>query len=256
MAQNILYLGDTILSSAAAYLAGLMTHWGWEFEYVPSELPATAAMLEPARSLYVLSDYPAAQLAPELQTRILDQVAQGAGLLMCGGWESFHGCGGDWDTAPVARALPVQISGEDDRVNCDHPVLIKCANRESADHPICTSLDWDGRPPLIGGYNRVTAKPDAQVLLEAVHIEASRQGDGFVFDQKNSDPLLVVGAHGSGRTAALTTDVAPHWVGPLIDWGSGDTGRVTGHAPGGEEIEVGADYARFLKQLLGWVSQH
>ena len=54
---------------------------------------------------------------------------------------------------------------------------------------------------------------------------------------------------GRGRTAALATDVAPHWVGGLVDWGSR---RVTAQAPRGEMIEVGQHYATFLTRLVEW----
>ena len=34
-----------------------------------------------------------------------------------------------------------------------------------------------------------------------------------------NDPLLVVGSYGSGRGAAFTSDLAPHWAPPaFMDW--------------------------------------
>ena len=36
MSVPILYCGDTNLEGAASYLAGLMAHCGWAFDYVPS----------------------------------------------------------------------------------------------------------------------------------------------------------------------------------------------------------------------------
>jgi hypothetical protein len=72
-----------------------------------------------------------------------------------------------------------------------------------------------------------------------------------------TDPMLVIGEHGSGRVACLATDAAPHWVGPLVDWGTDNDppsggGRVACQAPGGNAVEVGVCYARFLTQLLTW----
>ena len=55
----------------------------------------------------------------------------------------------------------------------------------------------------------------------------------------------------SGRVAALATDVAPHWVGGLIDWG---TGRVAAQAPAADTIEVGDLYAKFFRQLMAWTA--
>ena len=245
MANSILYLGDTHLRDAAAYLAGLLHHWGWEFEYVRSDESATSEMLAVPRALFIVSDYPSARMDVAVQRRLLEQVTAGAGLIMIGGWESFHGLGGDWDGTPIGDALPVAIATEDDRLNCDQPVLV----RRVAEHPAVNDLPWDSRPPVIGGFNRLVAKTESTVLLEARRLAAQRSGDEFVFTPLDRHPLLVVGQFGSGRTAALATDVAPHWVGPLVDWG---TPRVSAQAPGANGIEVGGDYATFFRQLLSW----
>ena len=248
MSGSILYLGDTHLKDAAAYLAGLMHSWNWEFAYVPSDQPASTEMLEPRRSLFVISDYPAARMNAAVQQKLLAQVANGAGLIMLGGWESFHGLGGDWDGTTVGNALPVVIATEDDRMNCDQPVLV----RRIADHLTLAGLPWESRPPVIGGFNRFVAKPDATLLLEVQRFSAHQQAGSFTFEQQDQHPLLVIGEHGHGRTAALATDVAPHWVGPLVDWG---TPRIAAQAPGANGVEVGGDYATFLRQLLSWVGR-
>ena len=248
MPGSILYLGDTDLQDAAAYLAGLMTRWGWEFDYVASNEPATVQHFEQPRSLFVLSDYPSSQLDDALQQRLLEHVTAGAGLLMCGGWESFHGLGGDWDGSVVAQALPVEISNQDDRVNCDRPVLV-C---KSAEHSIVADLPWKTRPPVIGGFNRVTAVASATVVLEAQQFDAQCVDGSFTFEATRRDPLLIVDTFQSGRTAVLTTDVAPHWVGPLVDWGDG---RVQAQAAGANDVEVGDNYDKFLRQLLGWTAR-
>lgn len=244
----ILYLGDTSQQTAAAYLCGLMHSWGWSFDYVPSDRSAEPAWFRTKRSLFVLSDYPAARLDDRLQRQVVDQVHEGAGLLMFGGWESYHGCGGDWDGTVLAEILPVEISRDDDRVNCDQPALLN----PLGEHPVLAELPWLSRPPGIGGLNRFLPRPGAQVLLEACHFAVSNEGGRFHFLPTGADPVLVVGTHGAGRTGALATDVAPHWVGGLVDWGQG---RVTAAAPGGEAIEVGESYARFFRQLLAWTGK-
>ncbi len=247
MTAPILYLGDTSRDTAAAYLLSLLAHWGWECEYVPSDQPLNSEVLDQGHSLFVLSDYPAAQVSDDLMQRMVEQVAEGVGLLMIGGWESFHGLGGDWDGTPIAETLPVTMSAEDDRQNCDHPVLLRCVGS----HACVEGLPWQERPPLIGGFNRVTAKPESTVLLDAVHFIATETEGQFTFTAQTSvDPLLVVGQHGQGRTAAFMTDVAPHWVGPLVDWGSD---RVAAKLDDAVAVEVGNLYAAFLQQLLGWV---
>jgi uncharacterized membrane protein len=181
-----------------------------------------------------------------MQQKILDKVSEGAGLVMIGGWESFHGLGGDWDGTPFGEALPVDIASEDDRINSDKPVIVDAIQPA---HPILAGLPWAERPPVIGGFNRVSASLTADVLLEAVTHRVSRTPGGFELHEEDRDPLLVTGVLGSGRTLALMTDVAPHWVGPLVDWGDD---RVQAQADGGGAVEVGSLYAQFLFQLLSW----
>lgn len=247
--QRILYLGDTHLKDAAAYLAGLLHHFGWEFDYLPSDSRPTASHWEQDYGLFILSDYPAANLSAADHQAILDRVAKGAGLLMIGGWESFHGMGGDWNGTPIGNALPVEIADADDRRNCDQPVLV----RRTMDHPITKDLPWEERPPVIGGFNQVQPKSEAQVLLEACVFDAKRTGEEqFLFQPAERHPLLAVGTFQKGKTAALMTDAAPHWVGPLVDWG---TPRVSAQAPHANAVEVGGHYTQFLRQLLEWTSQ-
>lgn len=244
--QHVLYCGDTSLESAAAYLAGLLTHWNVDFDYVPSDSDLPDESIASAPGLIILSDYPAERVTESQQSRIIDLVSHGTGLLMIGGWESYHGLGGDWDSTPLADILPVAMSSTDDRVNCDCPVLVR-PTVES--HPVVDGLPWSSRPPLIGGFNRFTPKASARVLLESVRFSAEADDQTFAFNMTASEPLLVTGNSGNGRTAALATDVAPHWVGPLVDWGDA---RVKAQAAGAEAIEVGDLYARFFQQLITW----
>ncbi len=249
---DILYLGDTTLTTAAAYLAGVLHASGWTYDYMPSDEVAAGSLFEKPYRAYVLSDYPAARLSTSLQRKLVGQVAQGAGLLMIGGWESYHGLGGDWDGTPVAEILPVEISDRDDRVNCDHPAFVRA---EYHLHPITRGLPWDERPPLIGGYNRFVARDRAETVLHvmrySVSFNAATPSAAPLLVEVDEDPLLVIGSHGQGRVAALATDVAPHWVGPWVDWGPE---RVQAQGSGAGEVEVGNLYAQFFRQLVGWTS--
>ncbi|WP_010586088.1 glutamine amidotransferase [Schlesneria paludicola] len=253
MQGSILYCGDTELNGAAAYLAGLMTHWGWTFDYVPSHVPMTTARLDTPRSLLILSDYPAMQFSPDCQELALKKIEQGCGLLMIGGWESYHGLGGDWDGTRLGSALPVDIQTTDDRVNFPQSAWLL----PTGDHEIAAGLPWRTCPPAIGGMNQVRAKAGATVVLEAhtysiKAAEPKNQGEPVLsLTPQDVRPALVVGQHGSGRTASFLSDVAPHWVGGLVDWG---LPRVTGQAAGGPAIEVGHDYAQLWKQLLHWTA--
>jgi len=248
MKDSVLYLGDTSLSGAAGYLAGLMTHWKMKFDYVPGDVRVSQNSVKTMRSLFIISDYPSRMMKPGVQKMILEQVQAGAGLLMVGGWESYHGLGGDWDKTEIAAALPVEISRTDDRHNCDQPALaIKVA-----DHPIVGKLPWAKRPPTIGGLNVFKPRKNSQVLLKLQSFRAAQAGGKIKFSPAKAYPLLAIGEFGKGRTAALATDLAPHWVGGFIDWGKK---RVKAQARGGCEIEVGCDYAAFIKNLLSWTAK-
>ena len=146
---------------------------------------------------------------------VAGRVEQGAGLLMLGGWESYFGRLGEYHQSPLADVLPVVMQQSDDRRNCAQPCLIN----KVAEHPILEGLPWD-QPPGIGGFNAITPKPDAQTLAHVGAVfRASRRPTTSSSSAARKSPLLVVGQHGRGRTAALATDVAPHWVGGLVDWG-------------------------------------
>jgi hypothetical protein len=246
MQRRVLYLGDDHLGAAAAYLAGVMEHFGLPYDHVPSLESPPGPLVDRGHRLYVVSDYPAARFRPGQMDQIARHVRAGAGLLMVGGWESFFGQAGQYHRSPLAEALPVVMALADDRVNCAQPCLI----RPSADHPILAGLPWD-RPPGIGGFNAFQARPGAETILHCVQFQVRRDGQGYCFTPERESPLLVLGACQRGRTAALACDLAPHWVGGLVDWGAG---RVVEEVAGGQ-IEVGDAYARFCGNLLHWTGR-
>ncbi|MCA9081051.1 MAG: hypothetical protein KDA58_10865 [Planctomycetaceae bacterium] len=242
----MLYLGDTSLTTAASYLAGVLHRAGYAFEYRSSDHVLTPADLVAASDLLILSDYPASRISTAVQEELVRRHQAGMSLLMIGGWESFQGCGGDWAGTPLGTALPVLMQSEDDRQNVDGPAFVHCEQP----HSITAGLPWAERPPLIGGYNRVVAQPDAHVLLSVERFTAKRTPQGYQLERLCTDPLLVIHEAGNARSAALTTDLAPHWVGPLVDWGPN---RVQAQAPGAEAIEVGDLYAKLIQQLIAWL---
>jgi len=245
--KPVLYFGDTSLQTAAGYLAGLLSHFALGFDYVPSDKDVNGQPIS-GRSLFIVSDYPSARMSEARQREIVRQVELGSGLLMIGGWESFWGTSGQWAGTVLGAILPVHIARHDDRINCDQPALVRCVDK----HVICQDLPWDKRPPTIGGFNRFSAKDDATTVLEVERFSARQAGGEMRFESLDRNPLLVVGKHGKGRTAALATDLAPHWVGGLVDWSTGNTDRVTAEAPDSWPIEVGGCYAQFVRNLLTW----
>jgi uncharacterized membrane protein len=262
-----LYLGDCELGGAASYFAGVLAAAGLGYRYVPSaERPPAGFLATESARLVVLSDYAASQLSTSDTELLVRRVEAGLGLLMLGGWESYHGVDGKWDESPVSALLPVHIEPNDDRVNYDQLALVALAEGAS-EHPIVAGLPWNERPPCIGGFNRFTAKPGAQTLLETWLHELSREGDSLHVRRVAKHPLLVcselgeassaggprpLAQSGRARIACLATDAAPHWVGPFVDWG---TPRLAAQGPGAGAIEVGRDYARFLQQLVRWVGR-
>jgi uncharacterized membrane protein len=246
MPGRVCYLGDDDLPLAAVYLAGIMTRFGLAYDYVPSTRGPADALRGGPHDLYVLSDYPAARFRPGDLEMVAERVRAGAGLAMFGGWESYHGRLGEYHRSPLADVLPVLMAQRDDRRNCAQPCLVKPV----AEHPITAGLPWD-QPPTIGGFNAFRPKPDAATLLASVQFCVRREGDDFQFTRGEESPLLVVGQFGRGRVAALATDVAPHWVGGMVDWGDQ---RVVQEMPFGF-IDVGSWYAQFFRNLLVWTGR-
>jgi uncharacterized membrane protein len=188
---------------------------GIEVDYLPGHLtparfPGSPAELAPYQAV-ILSDIGANSLllspdtfersaiAPNRLACIEQYVRDGGGLLMIGGYLSFAGIEGKarYHATPVEAALPVTISALDDRA--EHPEGVRPEVTEPG-HPVLTGVpeDW----PALLGYNQLTAKPDARVLARC-----------------GADPLLTVGSHGNGRSAAFASDCAPHWCPPgFMNW--------------------------------------
>jgi len=199
----------------AGALREALTGAGIDVDYLPGHLvpagfPGSATDLA-GYAAVLLSDIGANSLllAPDTFERSIlaanrlqvveSYVRGGGGLLMIGGYLSFAGIEGKarYHGTPVEDALPVTISPMDDRVEAPQgvtPVVTKPS------HPVLADMatDW----PALLGYNRVTARPAATVVVSC--------GD---------DPLLVCGEHHAGRSAAFTSDCAPHWGPPqFVAW--------------------------------------
>ena len=248
MEQNILYLGDTKLDRAGSYLAGVMSYYDIGFDYLATGKKFENSFLDNDYKAIIISDYPACNFSAKQIKAVVEKVKNGTGLLMIGGWESFTGDGGDYKNTLLAEVLPVIMKTEDDRVNQSGPCLVK----KNRNHEIVDSLPFESDSPAIGGFNEFEAKDDSAVILSLQRFTASYNDGQFKFNGGQSSPLLVLGSFVNARTAAFASDVAPHWVGPLVDWGDE---RVKAKADGAEEIEVGNWYAQFFANLIQWVSK-
>jgi uncharacterized membrane protein len=189
---------------------------GHELDYlpahqVPADFPATVEALS-AYDAVILSDigsnsfllapqtFGRSEPSPNRLRALADYVAGGGGLLMIGGYMSFSGvdCVARYGRTALAPALPVEMFDRDDRV--EEPAGI-APSVLLADHPALADVpagDW----PALLGYNQVAPAAGAETLVTV-----------------GGDPLLVIGSHGSGRSAAFTSDLAPHWAPPaFMEW--------------------------------------
>jgi uncharacterized membrane protein len=249
MQKSILYLGDTSLDAAAAYLAGVLHAHGIGFNYLASDQKFPQQLLTDNLAAVIISDYPARNFSSEELDLLAARVAAGLGLLMIGGWESFTGAVGGYNRTVLSDVLPVIMQDRDDRVNCPQPCLIE----KAADHKILDSLPIEKCPPGIGGFNRFTAKPGSQTILLARRFSVAFEDGSFrLAPCTQPDPLLVIGSHGKARVCVFASDVAPHWVGGLVDWGDA---RLSAQAPGAGAIEVGNWYATLLANIVNWTSR-
>jgi uncharacterized membrane protein len=111
--------------------------------------------------------------------------------MMAGGYLSFQGfqARANFARSPLAEVLPVVMSDYDDRVEAPEgarPVLA------TPDHPVAGA--WRSQAPPILGYNRVNAKPDAQIVATV-----------------DDDVLIATAEYGAGRSLVWTSDIGPHW---------------------------------------------
>lgn len=196
----------TFHSGADEYI-GALNRQGIEVEHmyahdVPDRFPSDLEALR-AYDVIILSDIGANSFLLSQDTwlhgrsrtnrlKLLSEwVKAGGGLMMAGGYLSFQGfqARANFARTHLAEVLPVQMSDYDDRVEAPEGVLPTLA---ASDHPVGRA--WESSPPPILGYNRVTAKPEAQVVATV-----------------DDDVLIATAEYGAGRSLVWTSDIGPHW---------------------------------------------
>jgi uncharacterized membrane protein len=230
--SNVLLIGESWFSYTIhqkgfdAFYSSTYTEGGGDFltalqskghttSYIPahkidSELPGSVDELDQF-DVIVISDVGANSFLLPAQTFVRSEpaadkteqlrryVAQGGALLMIGGYLSFSGIEAKarWGHSRLASALPVEVLDRDDRVELPagaRPTVV------AGPHPILDGLP--GSWPLLLGLNELRPRAGAEVLLEC---------EGL--------PLLILGEHGRGRSAAFASDIAPHWAPPaFLQW--------------------------------------
>ncbi|MGL6227537.1 MAG: glutamine amidotransferase [Thermoguttaceae bacterium] len=277
--QPVLYLGDGDCSRAAAYLSGVLAYFGIPFDRLDSDQVPSENFLDKEYSSFILSDFPRNQFRSGQLERLVQKVNDGAGLLMIGGWESFHGLNGEYNQSPLVDVLPVEMLDRDDRRNYAQPLYLK----SSKSHEITKGLPWKS-PPTVGGFNVFRAKSGSETVLNGLRIDVRlteyaqndvedcrfdgkceldghpllsratlelKSSETLIFSEVEEIPMLVLGSFGQGRTAAFASDVAPHWVGGFVDWG---TERVI-QPVGDGFVDVGKSYAQFFSNLVRWTAK-
>jgi len=231
MTYRVLLVGESWVTSETHYkgfdhFSSVQFHLGakpliealagsdFALDYMPGHeaaegFPFTRAGLD-AYDVVILSDIGANTflLPPDVWLRsktvpnrlrlLKEWVADGGNLLMIGGYLSFQGIDGKarWRQTPVEDVLPVTCHPWDDRVEMPEGATAEILAPE---HPIFDGIagEW---PPILG-VNEVMPRPGVEILAR------------LPVDQ-GGHPLLVLGSHGKGRSAAWTSDIGPHWLSP------------------------------------------
>lgn len=181
--------------------------------YRRQQLDLREQLREGKFDVFLIGNVDSMGLNEETWQQIANEVAQGAGLAMLGGFHSF-GPGGFRNT-PMDDVLPILI-GPAERQNFGEtvrqdmhlagPVRMFVTGAGKMLHPMfqldeetAARLDWKMLPELDGAnrFDRRALKPNAAVVAEA--------------DDPQRSPLIVVGAWGEGRTAAVAFDTTWRW---------------------------------------------
>ena len=204
----------SVFETGKEYLVAALQKGGYTVDFLPNHLAAEQFpfTLDELRSYacIILSDIGANTLLLPPQTfaqsvkmpnrcnLLRDYVLEGGAFLMVGGYMTFSGVDakGKWHDTAIQDVLPVEILTRDDRMeHCEGIAPVTRFHHEAIEG---IPAQW----PDILGYNKTVAKPEAVVPVEV---------DG--------DPFIALGEYGKGRSAAFTTDCAPHWAPPeFVNW--------------------------------------
>jgi uncharacterized membrane protein len=239
---NILFMGDDDLQGAASYLGGAMIHLKHHFKHVPSVEAVSVKDLRNIQ-LLILSDYCADRLSTEVENLILQNVRQGMSLWMIGGWDSFCGQNGGYEKSRIGAILPLMQMRSDDRMNSPYPWAMMLSNPE-ASTPY-HELQFDPAPCL-AGLNKTCLAPDAELILETKQLVLEKK-TMLLSQDVETLPLLACRYEDQGKVLAFASDLAPHWAGGFVDWGSE---RIAVRDQRIAEIEVGDQYLKFISICL------
>ena len=234
--MKVLYAGDSEAGGPANYLLGILRFMKARFVHIPPGQKIKPSLFKKRFDAVILSDFSHKDMSSGAEQSLIEQVNSGTGFLMVGGWGSFAGPSGNWQGSKLSGIFPVHCLKHDDRMNFPSGAWVTPKRR----HPILQALSFSN-PPVICGVNQIRAKSGCQTLLVA-----KRLIDGRDF------PLLIISSDEKKRTAALATDLAPHWCGGLVDWGKR---RLNLSVTGKIRIEVSDLYVKFVSSLVRWTAR-
>ncbi len=244
--RKILYCGDSEAGGAANYLLACLAHGRFQVTHLPPAKMLAPALLRTQFDAILFSDYAAEKVPAASQRRIEEHVRAGRGFMMIGGWCSFAARYGKWKNSRIENLLPVSALHRDDRRNFPSGLLM---TRKAPHTGIFRGLNLNTGTPVICGLNELKARSSGRVLLSAREL---RVNQGRIAATGREFPLLTISRDPSRRVAAFATDFAPHWCGGLVDWGRK---RLTLPVNSRIRVEVGGDYARFIVNLVNWLSK-
>jgi len=246
--MRVLYAGDGNKHGAAKYLLSVLEFLKVDYEYIPSSDLLSPVILKKPFDAVIFSDYRQNRLPVESENRIIQMINHGTGFMMAGGWSSFRGLTGHWQNSKIAKILPVTCLQKDDRRNFSSGAVLQA--KEGPPKIFSKSLFQD--LPVICGLNEVNAGKESRTLLTArpLKITSSKSAKVGVKLRFEEYPLLVIHSDPKKKVAVLTTDLAPHWCGGLIDWGS-KREKLNFE---GIYMELGNKYIEFISSLLKWLS--
>lgn len=245
--MKVLFLGEEALPGSSRYLLAILKIMHARVKYVSSKQRITQSLLRQRYDVILLSDFPRSQASLKAQTMIADASISGSGLMMIGGWASFSGPFGKWRGSAVEDHLPVECLNKDDRLNFPSGALV--LKRRS--HEILKGVTFHNSPAICG-LNRVLPKKGSQVILSARRIvPKNKSNKKYEVNLEAKDyPLLVTQQEGEQRSAVFASDVAPHWCGGLVDWG---TKRFKVSLRVGTEVEISNLYVKLFSQTIRWL---
>ena len=124
---KILFAGETAGNSANYLLAFFKEILKAQVHHVPSRTKLSLAVCAQPWDIFICSDFLSQDAPQKCQRKIVEQVRQGSGLIMIGGWGSFTGLDGKWGGSTLESVLPVQCRTKDDRIHlpCGAAIAMK-----------------------------------------------------------------------------------------------------------------------------------